>query len=106
VLGGTKNVKENETRNGLNHVRKNNPTNVILISVPHVCDLEMNPCVSSEGKAFNRKLLKQMKIFENTILIKVDPDKDLFTKHGLCMTTKGKVLASIKMVTTIKYILH
>jgi len=110
VLGGTKNVKQNETRNGLNHmqtfVRKNSPTNVILMSVPHVCDLEMNPCVNNEGKAFNRKLLKQMKIFENTVLIKVNPDGDLFTKHGLCMTTKGKGLAAKKMVTTIKYILH
>jgi len=52
VLGGTKNVKRNETRNGLNHmqifVRKNGPTNVILMSVPHVCDLEMNPCVNGE----------------------------------------------------------
>ena len=52
MLGGTKNVKRNETRNGLNHmqifVRKNGPTNVILMSVPHVCDLEMNPCVNGE----------------------------------------------------------
>jgi hypothetical protein len=66
----------------------------------------MNPCVNSEGKAFNRTLLKQMKIFENTILINVDPDGDLFTKHGLCMTTKGKGLAAKEMVTTIKHTVH
>ena len=76
------------------------------MSVPHICDVEMNPCVNSEGKALNRKLLKQMKSFENTILVKVDPDGDLFTKHGLHMTTKGKGLAAKKMVTTTKYILN
>jgi hypothetical protein len=29
--------------------------------------------VNKEVKVFNRKLRKEMKIFENTILIKVDP---------------------------------
>jgi len=110
VWGGKKNVGKNETKNGLNHmqifVSKNSPTNVIPMSVPHVCDVEVNPCVNSEGKALNRKLMKQMKIFENTILINVDPDGDLFTKHRLHMTTKGKGLAAKKMVTTVKYILH
>jgi len=46
-------------------------------------------------KAFSRKLRKQIKIFENTVLIKVDPDSDLFN---------GKELAAKKIVTTIKYI--
>jgi len=76
------------------------------MSVPHVCDVEMNPCVNGEEKTLNSKLLKRTKIFENTILIKVDPDGDLFTKHWLHMNTKGKGLAAKKMVTTTKYILH
>jgi hypothetical protein len=31
-----------------------------------------------------------MKILENTVLIKVDPDTDQFKMHGLHMNTKGK----------------
>jgi hypothetical protein len=45
--------------------------------------------------AFNRKLRKQMKIFENTVPIKIDPESELFT---------GKELAAKKTVTTTKYI--
>ena len=55
----------------------------------------MNSCVNKQVKAFSRKLRKQIKIFENTVLIKVDPDSDLFN---------GKELAAKKIVTTIKYI--
>jgi len=65
------------------------------MSVPHKYDLDMNLCVNKQVKAFNRKLRKQMKIFENTVLIKVDPYSDLF---------KGKELLAKKTVTTIKYI--
>jgi hypothetical protein len=53
-------------------------------------------------KAFNRKLRKKIKSFENTVLIKVDRDNDLFKKHGLHMNKKGKEQAAKKNVTTIK----
>lgn len=99
VWEGIKDAGRNETRDGLNHtqafVRKNSHTNVILMSVPHRYDLDMNSCVNKQVKEFNRKLRKQMKIFEKTVPIKVDPDSDLF---------KGKELASKKTVTTVKYI--
>jgi len=99
VWEGTKDAGRNETRDGLNHtqafVMKNSQTNVILMSVPHRYDLDMDLCVNKQVKTFNRKLRKQMKNDEKTVLIKVDPDSDLF---------KGKELAAKKNVTTIKYI--
>jgi len=51
--------------------------------------------VNKQVKAFSRQLRKQMKIFENTVLIKVGPDSDLF---------KWKELAAKKIVITITYI--
>jgi hypothetical protein len=109
VWDGTKDVGINETRNGLNllqdFVRDSCHTNVILIHVPHRHDLHVNPCVNREVEVFNRKLRKQMKIFENVTPIKVDPDRDLFTKHGLHMNNKGKEQAAKKTVSTINYIL-
>jgi hypothetical protein len=57
-------------------------------------------------EVFNRKLRKQMKVFENTTLIKLDSNRDLFTKHGLHMNNKGKELAAKKIVSSIKYKLN
>jgi hypothetical protein len=72
------------------------------MSVPQRYDLNMNSFVNKQLKAFNRKLRKQIKILENTVLIKVDPDTDLFKKHGLHTNTKGKELAAKENATTIK----
>jgi hypothetical protein len=56
-------------------------------------------------EVFNRKLGKQMKIVENVTPLKVDSDRNLFTKHGLHMNKKGKEQAAKKIVSTINYIL-
>jgi hypothetical protein len=57
-------------------------------------------------EVFNRKLRKQMKVFENTAFIKLDSTRDLFsTKHVLHLNDKGKELAETKIVTAIKYML-
>jgi hypothetical protein len=68
VWEDTKDAGRNETRDGLNHtqafVTKNSHTNVVLMSVPHRYDFDTNSVVNKQVKAFNRKLRKQMKIFE------------------------------------------
>jgi hypothetical protein len=46
--------------------------------------------------------MKQMKVFGNTALIKLDSNRDLFTKHGLHLNKKGKELAAKKIISTIK----
>ena len=55
-------------------------------------------------EVFNRKLGKQMKIVENVTPLKVDSDRNLFTKHELHMNRKGKEQAEKKIVSTINYI--
>jgi hypothetical protein len=71
LLGVTKNVRRNETSVGLKHtqafVNNNSHTNVILMRVPYRYDLHINSCVNKEVTVFNRKLRKQMKVFENTV---------------------------------------
>jgi hypothetical protein len=94
LWGGTKDVGRNETRDGLKQtqafVKKNSHMNVILISVPHRHDLDVISYVHTEVRVFSRKLQKQMRSFENTVLLDVDQNRDLFTKHGLHMNTNGK----------------
>ena len=109
VWGGTRDVGRNETTKGLQQIRhfvdSHKQTNVIVMSVPHRHDLEPNSCVNEEVIAYNRKLKKQLKIFDNTCIIEVDTDRDLFTRHGLHMNPKGKEQIACKIRNTIKAIL-
>jgi hypothetical protein len=61
-------------------------------------------CVNKEVEAFNTKLGKMVKAFEHTTLIKLDLNRELFTKHGLHMNNKGKELVTRKIISTIKHI--
>jgi len=60
------------------------------MSVPRRHDLESNSCVNDEVKVYNGKLKKHLKVFDNTCVLEVDTDRDLFTRHGLHMNLKGK----------------
>jgi hypothetical protein len=53
----------------------------------------------------DRKLYKQMRAFEHRALTKFDSKRDPFTKHGLHVNNKEKVLAAKKNISTIKYVL-
>jgi hypothetical protein len=37
-----------------------------------------------------------MKIFDHTVLLQIDSNREMFTKHGLPMNDKGKELATKK----------
>ena len=60
------------------------------MSVPYRHDLDPNSCVNDEVKVYNRKLKKHLKVFGNSHVIEVDSNRDLFTRHGLHMNSKGK----------------
>ena len=57
-------------------------------------------------KVYNRKLKKHLKVFDNTCVLEVNTDRDLFTKHGLHMNLKGKEQIACKIVKTIKAMLN
>jgi len=110
VWGGTRDVGRNETEIGLHQIRNfvenHKQTNVIVLSVPCRHDLESNSCVNDEVKVYNRKLKKHLKVFDNTCVLEVDTDRDLFTRHGLHMNSKGKEQIACKIVKTIKAMLN
>jgi RNase H-fold protein (predicted Holliday junction resolvase) len=105
MWGGTKNGGKNKNQKGLpqikNFVENHNQTNIIVISIPHRYDLQINSCVNNYIKVFNRKLRKQWKVFDNAFLIKVNLDTDQFTRHSLNLNSKGKEQSTKKTVITI-----
>jgi hypothetical protein len=76
------------------------------MGVPHRFYLHADSCVNKEVEVFNRKLGKLVKAFEYTALIKLDSNREVFTKHGLHMNNKGKELVAKKIMSAIKYMLY
>ena len=64
------------------------------MSVSHRFDLGAHSCVNNEVKAFNRKLDKHMKSFQNAATVKLTSDRNPFTQHGLHLNKKGKKTGS------------
>jgi len=106
VWGGTRDVGRNEAAKGLhqlkNFVEQNNQTNFIAIGVPHRYDLDLKSCVNEEVKVYNRELKECLKTCENTEIIEIDSNRDLFTRHGLHLNSKGKDQIAEKIAQTIK----
>ena len=86
--------EKNETKKCINciqrFVKTNSRTNLILMDVPHRYDLEQDSCANKELEKYNRRIRKDMKVFENTEVIKVDLDRRGFTKHGQHINAKEK----------------
>ena len=108
VWGGIRDISRNETQKGLcqirNFVEKHSQTNVLVVNVPNRFDLGAHSCVNYEVKAFNRKLDKHMKSFQNPATVKVTSDRDHFTQHGLHLNRKGKEHAAKTIASSIKEI--
>ena len=104
MWGGTRDVGKNEIDKGLrqirNFVENHKQTNVIVMSVPCRHDLESSSCVNHEVKVYNRKLKKHLKLFDNTCVLEVDTDRELYTRHGLHMDLKGKERIACKIAET------
>ena len=109
MWGGTRDVGKNETEKGLQHmknfVENHRQTNFIVMSVPYRYDLDPILCVNGEVKVYNMKLEKYLKVCENARIIAVDSHRDLFTRHGLHMNTRGKEQIARKITQTIKIML-
>jgi RNase H-fold protein (predicted Holliday junction resolvase) len=102
VWGGTRDVGRNETEKGFhqikNFVENHKQTNVIVMSVPCKYDLEPKSCVNDEVKVYNIKLKKHLNVLDNTCIIEVDSNRDLHTRHGIHMNSKGKEQIARKIV--------
>jgi hypothetical protein len=72
--------------------------------LPNRFDLDAHSCVNNEVNAFNRKLGKNMKNFQNATTVKVTCDRNHFTKHDLHLNRKGKEQAAKTIVNSIKEI--
>ena len=108
VCGGTNDIGKNASSNGLkplsNFVESRKHTNIIIMSAPHRDDLITSSCVNSEVKVFNRKLHKQMKLFDHAALLDMKLNREHFTHHGLHMNTSGKTLISQRIAYNIRRI--
>jgi len=62
--------------------------------------------VNDEAKVYNRKLKKHLKAFDNTCILEVDTNLDLFTRHGLHMNPKGKEHMAKKIVMAFQGVLN
>jgi hypothetical protein len=70
--------------------------------VPHRHDLAPNCCVNYEVKVLNRKLGRQRKVHKNLSMISVDSDRDLYTRQGFHLNTKGKEQIANRAASIIK----
>ena len=73
-----------------------------MIGVPHRYDLDLKSCVNEEVKVYNRKLKKCLKTCEHTVILEIDSNRDIFTKHGLHLNSKWKDQIAEKIAQTIQ----
>ena len=110
LWGGTQDVGKNETNKGIHKLKhfidSHSHTNFIVLGVPHRYDLDLNSCINNEVKVFNRKLKKRLKLCTNTQIVDIDSSRDLYTKHGLHLNSKGREQTVKEIVKTLKCILN
>jgi len=110
IWGGTLDIGRNESKKALqqirNFVQNHNQTNVIVMRAPYRHDLDPDSCVNKEVTVYNRKLKKYLKVFDNTQIVEVGPQRELYTRHGLHMNQNGKEQMAKKIVLTVKSVLH
>ena len=87
IWGGTRDIGNNESTQALKEIKTfvqaHSKINVIVISAPHRYDLSQTSCVNQEVKVFNWKLCKYLKVYNNTLIVEVDSNRDYYTRHGL-----------------------
>jgi hypothetical protein len=95
VLSGiSNNIAKNNSIVGMKHllelVMNANHTNVILMSASHRHDLMGYSCVNKEIEKFNRKLCIRLERLMKVEMIDVINDRNMYTRHGQHLNSKGK----------------
>ena len=106
IWRGTCDIGRNESNHALreikNFVQAHSKTNIIVISAPCQYDLSQTSCVNKEVKVFSRKLCKYLKIYNYTLIVEVDSNRDYYTCHGLQLNKKGKEQIARKIASAIQ----
>jgi hypothetical protein len=104
--GGSRDIAKNESTQGLRSimkfVRRQVNTNVIIMTAPHRHDLQVSSCVNKEVVTFNRKLRKQLSLYDYVWVCSSPKDREYYTQHGLHLNSKGKTYLTNKWVPLIQ----
>ncbi|XP_033609806.1 uncharacterized protein LOC111870598 isoform X3 [Cryptotermes secundus] len=94
VYTDSNDISKNSAKEGLsyiiNFVRRNSHTNIMVMEVLHRHDLVDWSSVNKEVKSFNRHLAKRLKLYKHVSFIRVNLNRQHFTRHGLHTNSKGK----------------
>jgi lysophospholipase L1-like esterase len=86
-------------------VKSNNHTNIILLSIPHHCDLQNHSYLNNEIWKYNRKLFKIAQAFDHIKFIDLGTNRSRFTKHGLHFNKLGKAYLAKQIASTVQLLL-
>jgi hypothetical protein len=110
LWGGSNVVGKNNSQRGLRNIlhfmRTNSHTNIILMGVPHRFHLSDSACVNNEVESFNNKLLKIIKPFSFSSLLRIEQRRENFTRHGMHLNATGKALVAKQLVNCVNSILN
>jgi lysophospholipase L1-like esterase len=103
VCVGANDIAKNNAKIALNHisnfVKLNNHTNIIVTNLPHRFDLPQSSCVNSEISLFNRRLIKNMKLYNHASILELCNERKFFTNHGLHLNGLGKEVMAEKIAS-------
>jgi hypothetical protein len=109
LWGGSNDVAKNNSVSGMKHILdlviNATHTNVIQLSVPHRHDLINESCVNREVKILNNNLRNRLKRFNNVEMIEVTSERELYTKHGQHLNSRGKETMANKIALSIENVL-
>jgi hypothetical protein len=83
-------------------MKNNTTTNITVATVPHCYDLATNSNVNQEILKFNWKLCNHTKQFAHCTTLKIENNKEYFTKHGLHLNGFGKEVICKQLAAIIE----
>jgi hypothetical protein len=103
---GANDISRNKSKDPLKNLSSfmsaNDEVNMILINSLPRHDLMPTSCVDKEVNKFNRQLQKIVKLHENVRRLKVEAQREHFTRHGQHLNNKGKELVSLELSNLVK----
>ena len=109
LWGGSNDVAKNNSMLGVEHIRdiviSATHTNVIQLSAPHRHDLSSDSCVNRKVEVFKHKLRRRLERFKNVQIIEATNERELYTKHGQHLNSRGKETMGNEIALSIEKVL-